>query len=335
MAYIVSKVPLRVSLLGGGADVGNVCSNENWECNFLGFSIDKYIYISSTSYPEFLSKKIRLLYSQVEEVEEYKEIKHPVFRNILKKYGISYINFMVSSDIPAGCGLGSSSAFTAGLIANCWKIIKKEVSNENIAKEAIFFEQKVLNEKVGVQDQIICSLGGINIYTFKNPNDIITHNIEAVDKLAENISSNSFLLFTGKLRRSSEYQEDFNQNTKTDSRLEYEEVVSRITSSAIKELKNGLLDVDALFEEYVRPAWIAKRNYLAENNQTEIINLSLKLDSLGIRNHRLCGSGGGGFYYIKTNSKKDIDVIYNNFRKEYILPVRISHNGIKTSFIDA
>ena len=188
---------------------------------------------------------------------------------------------------------------------------------------------------MGVQDQIICSLGGINIYTFKNPNDIITHNIEAVDKLAENISSNSFLLFTGKLRRSSEYQEDFNQNTKTDSRLEYEEVVSRITSSAIKELKNGLLDVDALFEEYVRPAWIAKRNYLAENNQTEITNLSLKLDSLGIRNHRLCGSGGGGFYYIKTNSKKDIDVIYNNFRKEYILPIRISHNGIKTSFIDA
>ena len=63
MGYIVSKVPLRVSLLGGGTDVGDINDKKCWRADFIGFSIDKYIYISSTSYPKFLDKKKSLGYT--------------------------------------------------------------------------------------------------------------------------------------------------------------------------------------------------------------------------------------------------------------------------------
>ena len=58
--------------------------------------------------------------------------------------------------------MGSSSCFTVGLMKALLEIKKQYISKYNLAKKAIYFEQKIMKEVVGSQDQIASSLGGFN-----------------------------------------------------------------------------------------------------------------------------------------------------------------------------
>ena len=82
------------------------------------------------------------------------EIKHPAikgclkFLNIIDGLEISYIG-----DLPARTGLGSSSSFTVGLLNALYAYQGKIVSQERLAKEAVYVEQEIIGERVGIQDQ--------------------------------------------------------------------------------------------------------------------------------------------------------------------------------------
>ena len=112
---IISRTPLRVSLFGGGSDLPEFYLRE--EGCVLSFAIDKYIYIASHNE---IDGKFRLNYSKTENVTNVHDILHPIFRHTFVKLGIKEgIEIGSYADIPSkGSGLGSSSAFTVGLISN-------------------------------------------------------------------------------------------------------------------------------------------------------------------------------------------------------------------------
>ena len=70
-------------------------------------------------------------------------------------------------DLPARSGMGSSSCFTVGLMRALEEIKKRNISKNYLAKKSIFFEQKLMREVVGSQDQIAASYGGFNKIIFK------------------------------------------------------------------------------------------------------------------------------------------------------------------------
>ena len=125
---IVVKSPLRVSFVGGGTDIdyfyklgaGNVIST----------SIQKYVYL-------FLNKsfidQFKLNYSQTEIINNLSEIKHPLIRETLKFSKIKEkLEIAIQADVPAnGTGLGSSSAFTSGLIKAIYDFKKKKLQKKN------------------------------------------------------------------------------------------------------------------------------------------------------------------------------------------------------------
>ena len=61
-------------------------------------------------------------------------------------------------DLPTKAGLGSSSAYTVGLLRIC-----TELDKLTIAKLATTWEQDKMNGKVGSQDQYLCSIGGFHL----------------------------------------------------------------------------------------------------------------------------------------------------------------------------
>ena len=65
-------------------------------------------------------------------------------------------------DLPARTGLGSSSSFSVGLLHALHALRGELVSKRELAEEAIYVEQQVLQENVGVQDQIQSAFGGLN-----------------------------------------------------------------------------------------------------------------------------------------------------------------------------
>lgn len=343
---VITRTPLRVSLLGGGLDL-NTCSSESLDLSqtkdqtrILGFSINKYINIISSEYPGFLRNHIRLLYSKVEEVNSYSEIIHPVFRKVLEAYKIRNRNFMVSSDIPSGCGLGSSSAFTVGLISNCNSILRKNIDNYRLAIEAIDIEQNVLNDNVGVQDQIITALGGLRTFSYSIGSNRLSSSFSNNHQtLANYLGNNCFLLFTGRLRSSSDNQflsikEKSCHNEKI--KLQYLRESSMILNSALKYIERGDFSPSYFWESFLRPAWEYKREYLQNySSNDELVAMSRLLDTIGIPFHRLCGSGGGGFFFVKARDEYEATCLQENFKKEFIVPVSIDTLGSQTTIVGA
>ena len=83
----------------------------------LSTTIDKYCYISVRELPPFFDHKFRVVYSIVENVQEIGQIQHPAVRGVLEWLKVGKgLEIHHDGDLPARSGLGSSSAFTVGLI---------------------------------------------------------------------------------------------------------------------------------------------------------------------------------------------------------------------------
>ena len=81
--------------------------------------------------------------------------------------------------------MGSSSCFTVGLMKALNTLHgKKVITNNKLAANAIYFEQKIMIEIVGSQDQIAASIGGFNKIIFKKKDKF------KIKKLKKKISKN-------------------------------------------------------------------------------------------------------------------------------------------------
>src|SRR6266436_5762640 len=149
---VTVRTPLRVSLFGGGTDYPAYFHREPGAV--LGFTIDKYIYLSALRLTASVDYRYRLSYSLVETVDSVAAIRHPVIRSVLQHYGFDEpTDFSVQADLPASVGLGSSSAFTVGAISLVSHLMGTPRTRMELAREAIHTEQVLLRENVGVQDQ--------------------------------------------------------------------------------------------------------------------------------------------------------------------------------------
>ena len=81
---IISKTPLRVSIVGGGTDMSQFYHNSKGQV--ISFAIDKYIYVTVK---ERFDDLIVLNYTQHEVVGSVDEIKHDLIRECCKITGIT------------------------------------------------------------------------------------------------------------------------------------------------------------------------------------------------------------------------------------------------------
>src|ERR1700686_583667 len=109
---IITRTPLRISIGGGGPHL------PSYYRHFGGFviaaAINKHIYVGIN---ETFSGGYFLKYSSIEHALTIDDIRHPLIRETLRLHDVPPPVEVVSmADIPAGTGLGSSGAFTVGLL---------------------------------------------------------------------------------------------------------------------------------------------------------------------------------------------------------------------------
>jgi len=151
---IISKTPYRISFFGGGTDY------PNWYKKFGGevisTTIDKYIYITARYLPPFFDHKYRIVYSKVEMVKRARDIEHIVVRDLIKETKIKKgIELHYDGDLPAKSGMGSSSSFVVGCMNVFISLNNGITSKKDLANKSLNFEQNILKETVGSQDQIL------------------------------------------------------------------------------------------------------------------------------------------------------------------------------------
>ena len=159
---IISRTPFRVSFAGGGSDIPSFYRKSAGAV--LSTSIDKYMYIAI--HPYFEKDKIQLKYSKTEQVDCIENIQHPIFREVLKTYGLTGVDLNSIADIPSGTGLGSSSSFTVGLLNAVRAYLGKATSGEKLGELACDIEINKVGSPIGKQDQYAAACGGLNFITF-------------------------------------------------------------------------------------------------------------------------------------------------------------------------
>lgn len=165
---IITRTPLRVSFFGGGSDLRNHYTK--FGGSVLSTAIDKYVYISA--HPLHNDDSILLKYSRIEYVSEANYVQHPIVREVLLQNNLKAIDIGVTADVPAGTGLGSSSAFTVGLINLVASYKEKYLAPNDLAKLACEIEIEKLKEPIGKQDQYASAFGGLNLIRF-NPDETV------------------------------------------------------------------------------------------------------------------------------------------------------------------
>ena len=181
---IITRTPLRVSFFGGGTDYRPWFEEHGGAV--LATTIDKYLYLHTRYLPPFFDHRSRIVWSQIEHVNKPSEIKHPAIRGVLEWMKVDQgVEIHHHGDLPARTGLGSSSAFTVGLLHAVHALRGELVSKRALAEQAIYVEQTVLKENVGVQDQIQSAFGGLNRIDIRQDSSFeVTPLVVQADRLA-------------------------------------------------------------------------------------------------------------------------------------------------------
>lgn len=316
---IISKTPYRVSFFGGGTDF-HEWYNQN-EGLIISTTINKYSYIFFTDHNKFFDFNYRFLYSKTEELNSYLDSKHPAIRGIFDYYKINEKIVMSHiGDLPSYSGLASSSAFTVGLI-NCIQTFKKnKLSPNQLYKEAIIIEQKILKEKVGIQDQIGVTIGGLKKIKIMKNGNVIIKKINLERKKLEKLENNLFLLFTKKRRIANNIEESKN----------FKNIILRDLMELTKYAYELLIsDCDSDIDEFgklLTETWKIKKqlsNKVSNTSIDELFDYCLNNGALG---GKMVGAGGGGcvlFYVQKSNQKKFLE----SLNKYKIFNLKFEDNG--------
>ncbi len=291
---IITKTPFRISFFGGGTDYPAWFKEHGGAV--LATSIDKYCYISCRELPPFFEHKHRIVYSLIENVREIREIVHPAARAVLEWAKVeSGLEVHHDGDLPARSGLGSSSAFTVGLIHAIRALRGDYTSKSELARLAIYIEQVVLGENVGCQDQVTCAVGGFNRVDFRTTGEFDVSPVVLKAERVTDLNDHLMLVFTGFSRIASEIAKHQIENV---SRRGTElRAMHAMVDEAISILSDHRTSLDA-FGRLLNEAWKYKRS-LSDRVSTpmidEIYEAAMQAGALG---GKVLGAGGGGFLLI-------------------------------------
>jgi len=289
---VISKTPLRISFFGGGTDYPDYYNVHGGAV--LGTTINQYIHISIKK-RTFYDAPYRFVYSQIEECYDVDEIQHPSIRETLRYLdNRDPLEIHIFNDLPAKTGLGSSSAFTVGLLNALYAYQGKTVSSLTLAKRACHIEQQLIQEHVGSQDQCHAAFGGINMFTFA-PGKLAARPLLLSDEKRLFLQEHMLLFFTGQMRFASDVaktQITRIQERKLDGHLE--EMKSFVPrAKEILETQEGAELLHA-FAKLLDQSWQIKRGLTDQIANAYIDQLYEKAVDAGAYGGKLCGAGGGG-----------------------------------------
>ena len=324
---IISRTPHRISFFGGGTDYPAYYLKHGGKV--LSASIDKYCYLSVRKLPPFFAHKHRIVYSRMENVNTINEIMHPSVRETLRYSEVNYgVSVHHDGDIPARSGMGSSSAFTVGLLNSLYALEGKIIAKEHLTKAAIYIEQELIKENVGSQDQTSAAYGGLNIIEFVPNGEIVVAPIIIEPERLRELEKNLVLIFTGFSRIASEVAEDKIQNipNNKDNLSQMEALVDKAYKIIISPNKSL-----SEFGELLNETWHLKKrlsNKVTTPEVDEIYETAIKNGAIG---GKLCGAGRGGFmgfYVEQKNQSKLIGAL-----KRYLhVPFNFDFDGSKIIF---
>jgi D-glycero-alpha-D-manno-heptose-7-phosphate kinase len=325
---IISRTPLRMSFVGGGTDLRSFYKEEPGQV--LSTSIDKYIYVVVKRQIGIVEFRYRINWSKVEFCNRIEEIEHPIVREALKQMEIDFpIEITTFSDVPGSTGLGSSSAFTVGLLHALYALKGQMVTKHTLACEAAKIEVDILKRTMGKQDHFASSYGNLNVFTFLEDEGVIVEPVFYHPEVPLNLEKKLLLFYTNLKRNASDILES--QNRETPNKQDVLKKMKNLVTPLREILSSGneLKKIGEILHE----GWKLKRSLTCDISSKKIDECYQKARKAGALGGKLLGAGGGGFllFYVEPSNHKAVIQVLSDL---YQVPVGLDFGGTRITYYD-
>jgi D-glycero-alpha-D-manno-heptose-7-phosphate kinase len=318
---IVSRTPFRISFFGGGTDYPAWYRQHGGAV--LATSIDKYCYLTCRRLPPFFEHKFRIVYSYIENVMKIDEIKHPSAREVLRFLNITAgVEIHHDGDLPARSGMGTSSAFTVGLLQALHALKGQMASKQQLAAESIHIEQEILKETVGSQDQVLAAHGGFNHVAFEPNGEITVRPLTLPRERLQHLNDHLMLFYTGIRRTASDVAKSY--VAEIDSKKRQLRIMRDLVEECVSFLNSGD-DLNG-FGHLLHEAWQAKRSLSPQVTNSDVDAIYEAARDAGALGGKLTGAGGGGFMLLFVPPERQSRV-RETLTKLLLVPFRFEFNG--------
>jgi len=290
---IISRTPYRISFFGGGTDYPGWYRKHGG--SVLATAINKYCYITCRYLPPFFEHKSRIVYSKIESFTQLDEIQHPAVRETLRFLNMHRgVEIHHDGDLPARSGMGSSSAFTVGLLNAMHALRGSMATKQQLMMDSIHIEQEMIKETVGSQDQATTAFGGFNHIMFQQNGEIAVRPVVLSLERMRELSSHLMLFYTGIKRTAADVAESYVADIASKRRQ------LRIMKDLVDE-SLALLNCNGEligFGELLHEAWQAKRSLSHCVTNREVDDMYQAARNAGALGGKITGAGGGGFLLL-------------------------------------
>ena len=319
---VITSTPLRISFFGGGTDYP-VWYREHGG-SVLSTAINKSCYITCRRLPPFFEYHSRISYTKVENVRRNDAIEHPSVRACLQFLGVEEgVEIHHVADLPARTGLGTSSAFTVGLLLGLYALQNRMRDKQTLAGDAIHVEQDMLGETVGAQDQVSAAYGGFNRIDFHADGSIEVKRVLTAPSRVAELEQHLALYFTGFARTASEIAQE--QVRLTPQRKQELGTMLQLVTEAEAIVASPSRSLDE-FGRLLHDGWQIKRSLTQKISNANIDEIYEAGRSAGALGGKLLGAGGGGFMLFFVSPERR-QALRERLKKLLCVPISFSSRG--------
>lgn len=310
LSNVRARAPLRLGLGGGGTDLADYYEAHGGVV--LNATIDRYAYahISPRSDGKLVLKADDLdseeeLPLNIDfDIRQGLTLHRAVYRHMMGNYNDGNplaLTISTTIDVPAGSGLGASSALVVALIEAFVVVLNLPLGPYEIAHLAYDIERVQLGLKGGKQDQYAAAFGGFNFIEFlKGSAGVIVNPLRMRPDYLKEFESSLVICFSGESRESADIiaqqvdgLKDMNDATLTAMHA----IKDHALQMKIDLLSGRIRDM----AEILRQSWASKKATASSVSNCNVERLLDVAMEAGAWAGKVSGAGGGGFIMLLTD----------------------------------
>ena len=317
-ADVRSRAPLRLGLGGGGTDLEPYC--DDYGGVVLNATIDRYAYAHVIRRnddrivfkADDLGMEESLPCTGEIDIHTGLSLHRAVYRHMMLEHNggqFPPLTITTTIDVPAGSGLGASSALTVALIEAFVTAMQLPLGPYEVARLAFDIERRQLAMMGGKQDQYAAAFGGFNFTEFlKDGVGVIVNPLRLRQSYLNEFESSLVICFSGQSRNSGDIIQQQVGGLKT---------VDESTLAAMHQIKEHAYAMKAhLLAGNVRgmadvlmQSWNSKKQTASAVSNATVERLLEVALSSGAWAGKVSGAGGGGFIMLLTDPEKRFGLI--------------------------
>jgi len=331
------KAPVRIDFAGGPSDVPPFSTHE-WGY-VVNSTIDMYAVVEirtrlgSGITISSQDLNLSMSYASVAMLDHNSQLRL-ITKAVEMLGGEQGMDIIVATDVPPGSGLGASSSISVALL-NALHLLRGEsdISEEELALEAMDLQMNKLSIVVGGQDEFAASYGGFQSFKFEN-GKIHRKPLLITTEVAQKLGDHLLLCYSRTSHQSGDVLTRVMKRYSDGDPITTKQL-RRLRSIAI-EIESNLESGDASSAvQLLSTVWSVQRD-LDPGVSTPALEAIFQIaKSHGGIGGKVAGAGGGGCVLLTCDPYRREEITQALYKEGFpTIPMQFTTNGVTAALVD-